>query len=91
MDTTPPTDVRRQGRLVAVDVLRALAALAVLLHHVSFGADDLPGPARTLLSVPVKLGRLGVPLFLVLSGFCIHLSAARGLNRGEGVRPQWRA
>jgi peptidoglycan/LPS O-acetylase OafA/YrhL len=74
-----------------VDVLRALAALAVLYHHVPFSAADLPPLAQALLSAPTRLGRLGVPLFLVLSGFCIHLSVARGLARGEGVRPTWGA
>jgi peptidoglycan/LPS O-acetylase OafA/YrhL len=74
-----------------VDILRALAALAVLYHHVPFSAADLPPLAQSLLSVPTRLGRLGVPLFLVLSGFCIHLSVARGLARGEGVRPKWSA
>ncbi len=77
------------GRLRSVDVLRALAALAVVFHHVPFSAADVAEPFRTLLSLPTRLGQLGVPLFLVLSGFCIHLGVARGLTRGNGARADW--
>lgn len=83
------TRAAHAGRLLAVDMLRAMAALAVVLHHVPFGADDVTQPWRPLLSAPTRLGHLGVPLFLVLSGFCIHLSVAKGIARGDGVRSDW--
>jgi peptidoglycan/LPS O-acetylase OafA/YrhL len=41
------------------------------------------------LSVPLRFGYWGVTLFLVLSGFCIHLTVARRMARGEGVRAEW--
>jgi peptidoglycan/LPS O-acetylase OafA/YrhL len=63
---------------VAVDALRALAVLLVLLHHLDIGVL-LDG---TVWLRPVKLlheaGFLGISLFLVLSGFSIHLRVASG-------------
>src|SRR5215469_13507079 len=79
----------RHGRLTSVDALRALAALAVLVGHVPFSGDPLPFSVQSILSAGLRLGRLGVPLFLVLSGFCIHLSVARRMASGEGVRSDW--
>jgi peptidoglycan/LPS O-acetylase OafA/YrhL len=79
----------RSGRLTSVDALRALAALAVLIGHVPFLSDSRTGPAASLLAAALRLGRLGVPLFLVLSGFCIHLSVARRIAAGQGVRSDW--
>jgi peptidoglycan/LPS O-acetylase OafA/YrhL len=84
-----PASASHTARLRSVDILRALAALAVVLHHVPFSAADVPRPLRFALALPTRLGQLGVPLFLVLSGFCIHLGVARGMGRGQGVRADW--
>jgi peptidoglycan/LPS O-acetylase OafA/YrhL len=70
-------------------MLRAVAALAVVVGHVPFAATDLPAVAQGVLSGAVRLGRMGVPLFLVLSGFCIHLAVARRMAAGQGVRSDW--
>jgi peptidoglycan/LPS O-acetylase OafA/YrhL len=65
-------------RSVAVDALRGVAVLLVLLHHLDIGVL-LDGTAWLR---PLKLlheaGFLGVSLFLVLSGFSIHLRVASG-------------
>lgn len=65
-------------RSVAVDALRGVAVLLVLLHHLDIGV--LVDGTGWLL--PLKLlheaGFLGVSLFLVLSGFSIHLRVASG-------------
>ncbi|HWG47551.1 MAG TPA: acyltransferase [Gemmataceae bacterium] len=79
----------QRGRLTSIDALRALAALAVLVGHIPFTGDPLPAVVQSVLSSALRLGRLGVPLFLVLSGFCIHLSVARRIATGEGVRSDW--
>jgi peptidoglycan/LPS O-acetylase OafA/YrhL len=84
-----PSRAAHPNRLLSVDILRALAALAVVVHHVPFSAAGVPEPFRTALSLPTRLGQLGMPLFLVLSGFCIHLSVARGMARGNGIRADW--
>lgn len=65
------------GRFKALDGLRGLAVLAVVVYH--FGApfntyypSDAPSPYSFIL------GELGVQLFFVISGFVILMSAAHG-------------
>lgn len=61
----------------AVDALRGLAVALVLFHHLDIGmlvASPWLGPLRVLH----EAGFLGVSLFLVLSGFSIHLRVASG-------------
>jgi len=76
-------------RLDSIDILRGLAALSVALYHIwghdgSYGfisnglVPQTPNPTVfTYLISPLRWGYLGVSLFLVLSGFCIHLPYAR--------------
>ena len=69
------------GRVEALDLLRGLAVLAVVLFHYGFrGAVGDEG--FTAISLPalvpfVKYGSLGVQLFFVISGFVIAYSAER--------------
>ncbi|MCM3870749.1 MAG: acyltransferase [Pyrinomonadaceae bacterium] len=75
------------GRLASIDALRGIAALGVVLYHaVSQTASSVP---NNLFQYPVRLiqflssfGYIGVFLFFVISGFCIHLQWAR--NRAAG-------
>jgi peptidoglycan/LPS O-acetylase OafA/YrhL len=74
-------------RLGSIDVLRGAAALGVLGMHISFGLlMSLKESHRALyiLGFPMFYGYTGVHLFLVISGFCIHLRYA---GRGEGSPP----
>ena len=69
------------ARLTSLDFLRGIAALAVIAHHaINFGwGQNMPmhlGWFRAIHAV-VDRGDLGVPLFFVISGFCIHLRWAR--------------
>jgi len=67
-------------RSSAIDVLRGLAVLSVMLHHLPFSSMGLghsvggftvfPSPA---FARGVEWGKYGVHLFLVISGFCIHM------------------
>lgn len=88
-------------RLVAIDVLRGIAALAVLLTHLPFSLNLAPVRAEELIrpdAVPdpivavTEFGRFGVNLFLVISGFCIHLRWARAgdLRAGSDFLAFWR-
>ncbi len=86
--------VDRKLHLRHIDVLRGVAILAVLLLHwygATFGVDHLQwkGMVRDLHSAPslgfwiffpLSYGWMGVSLFFVISGFCIHASA---LQAGE--------
>lgn len=80
--------------LLRIDVLRGVAILCVFLLHwfgQAHGTDHLQwnGLARDPATAPswsfwvfypLSFGWMGVPLFFVISGFCIHASA---LKHGE--------
>ena len=93
--TTPPEPRRLRG----IDALRGVAALGVVFYHaVEQGTNALP---NNLLDYPIRLvqfvssfGYIGVFLFFVISGFCIHLQWARAKAAGTapGIRfgPFWK-
>ncbi len=83
---------------MSIDGLRGLAALAVLLYHAR--GSWWVGASETLrqyglsfnfnawagyLSVSLGFGSLGVVLFFVLSGYCIHRRGARHLAADPAV------
>lgn len=84
--TSPPRSSSAAEHLIHLDVLRGVAILMVFLVHVhgaTFGWNHLPlagyfpdfhaAPTFSArLFYPYCLGGLGVTLFFVLSGYCIH-------------------
>ena len=91
-----PPAVQSGIRLRSIDALRGAAALAVVVHH-AVNAGIAPPATATwypALSDLADYGRMGVPLFFVLSGFCIHFRWAQRRARGEDARiaflPFWR-
>lgn len=80
-------------RVECLDELRGIAIAMVLLYHglgACFGLYHLPwnGAVRSfevdlpfLLLQPLTFGYLGVSVFFVISGFCIHLSFEKGCQR----------
>lgn len=88
----------RSSRLPSLDLLRGVAALAVVCHHaLNYGqSTNLPVhvPWFRWLYAVVDRGELGVPLFFVISGFCIHLRWARQYRDtgsfGVGFGAFWR-
>jgi peptidoglycan/LPS O-acetylase OafA/YrhL len=80
-------------RLRSIDALRGIAALGVVLYHaVERGENVVPNnlfayPVRALQFVS-SFGYIGVFLFFVISGFCIHLQWAKA--RATGVEPDIR-
>ena len=70
---------RAPERFPALDGVRAVAALAVVLTHVGFQTGEaVSGPARAALS---RLD-IGVAVFFVLSGFLLHRPQAAAALRG---------
>ena len=83
----------RSSRLISVDILRGVAVLMVMLAHLPFslrgfataapsGAEIYPGGVVPELA---SYGQYGVHLFLVISGFCIHMRWARGNNNNNTI------
>lgn len=69
--TAPPQVLPPAGRDLVIDALRGVAALVVVLHHLNAIQYYAPNPARTWWQHVTSFGYLGVPVFFVLSGFCI--------------------
>ena len=76
------------GRLQSIDTLRGAAALGVVLYHAVFQTPT--AVPNNLFRWPVKLlqfgssfGYIGVFLFFVISGFCIHLRWAKSHANGQ--------
>jgi peptidoglycan/LPS O-acetylase OafA/YrhL len=78
----------KSTRLRSIDALRGIAALGVVFYHaVDQTGKVVPGG---LLKYPVQalqrlssFGYIGVFLFFVISGFCIHLQWARARANDE--------
>src|SRR6218665_1067637 len=64
------------SRLLEIDALRGIAAMAVVLFHYTTRLRELyPTTPETLFSVP--WGHHGVNLFFILSGFVIFMTLER--------------
>ncbi|MBP6365882.1 MAG: acyltransferase [Nitrosomonas sp.] len=72
------------GRVNELDLMRFLAALAVVFHHYSlngFAANFQTIAPYPLLSSLFRYGYLGVDLFFMISGFVILMTASSGSLR----------
>ncbi len=99
---TPASKPAARIRLDSIDALRGTAALMVAGYHIwghygvypfpSLGVVPWAHSAGLLayITSPLRWGYLGVGLFLVLSGFCIHLPFARKRQEVGGYAFDWR-
>ena len=86
------TSTATSSRLSSIDALRGVAALGVVLYHAVL---QTPNPIpNNLFRWPVQaihflssFGYIGVFLFFVISGFCIHLQWARSRAAGNSQPP----
>jgi peptidoglycan/LPS O-acetylase OafA/YrhL len=76
----------RSPRLTSIDFLRGCAATAVVLHHMVNWSTPPESTALYALHTVLDNGYLGVPLFFVISGFCIHMRWARRRAREHDPR-----
>jgi peptidoglycan/LPS O-acetylase OafA/YrhL len=81
------------GRLLSIDALRGIAALGVVLYH---AVQQTGGTRNYILKWPAlgvqflsSYGYVGVFLFFVISGFCIHLQWARANAAGNPIEVQF--
>ncbi|XZE54246.1 acyltransferase family protein [Planctomycetaceae bacterium SH139] len=74
-----PLPVRRSTRYQTLDIWRGVACLAVLVHHsVFYNPEEPEGLASSVVSQwthgltsVARWGWIGVPVFFVISGYCI--------------------
>jgi peptidoglycan/LPS O-acetylase OafA/YrhL len=78
-------EVRRKPiRYYEIDLLRFIAALAVVLYHYTFLGEEMPSYNPLVfkgISQVTRYGYLGVELFFIISGYVVLLSA-----QGKTVR-----
>ncbi len=85
--TTP--DNQHEGRRAyhALDAWRGLASLWVVLYHASLSLPVLlPARAGFVPGLWLQGGYLGVPLFFVISGYCIANAAVSAARREQGAK-----
>lgn len=70
------------GRFAQLDVLRFIAAMAVVAYHFTYNFGD---PRSSLTANSTLHGYLGVDLFFMISGF-VMLWSARGRSAGAFVK-----
>lgn len=85
-----PRPLERDPRYRSLDAWRGVACLAVVMYHASFSIlfdfPNRPGFEGWLIwGIVATLGRmnLGVPLFFVISGYCIAASVDATRRRGR--------
>lgn len=79
----------KSERLQSIDFLRGLAATMVVVDHATiYGLGEIV-PQEVWFQIPyniLKWGHLGVPLFFVISGFCIHLKWAKAAQKTDDLQ-----
>lgn len=82
-------------RLLALDALRAVAALLVVVYHVTLAVhDNTPAALQAANGLeapwwPFRLGSYGVQLFFMISGFVICATLGRVATVGQFARARF--
>jgi peptidoglycan/LPS O-acetylase OafA/YrhL len=73
-----------QNSLISVDVLRGIAALGVFYYHQHIGFQMAHYSGLKWLVATDNFGATyAVPLFFLISGYCIHLSNIKHIKAGQ--------
>jgi peptidoglycan/LPS O-acetylase OafA/YrhL len=83
-----PSSASQTSRVEALDLLRLVAVLGVVLYHFGFWgptSNGIPLAAIPGLAPVAKYGFLGVPVFFIISGFVIAYSAAGRTATGFAI------
>jgi peptidoglycan/LPS O-acetylase OafA/YrhL len=72
--------------LVAYFHCRQVTWIGMEAFHASHASLFKPGTIAAWLTLPVAWGSAGVPIFFVISGYCIHRSGAARLIANPGFR-----
>lgn len=76
----------KQQSLVSIDILRAIAALGVFYYHQHIGATLAHYTGVSWLQATDSFGAVyAVPLFFLISGYCIHLSNIKYLKKSQAL------
>lgn len=67
-----------KGRLASIDILRAFACVWVIGYHAWSNLSPAVAHSLGAFGLFLSQGYLGVHLFLVLSGYCVFASVAKG-------------
>jgi peptidoglycan/LPS O-acetylase OafA/YrhL len=82
-----PKNKQAASQIIAIDVLRAFAALGVFYYHSHIGALLVKYTNLSFLGYTDLFGAIyAVPLFFLLSGYCIHASNVKYI-RGNKPLP----
>ncbi len=90
MNAIKPTEpAEKRVHLDFLDGLRGVCAIYVMIYHASligFWGDRQPSSAFSILTGWMGFGYLAVPVFIVISGFCLMIPVARnGMRFDSGV------
>jgi peptidoglycan/LPS O-acetylase OafA/YrhL len=82
---------KQGGRIAAIQLLRALAALTVAAGHIAFAfADHLPGGLGIAPEADGRSGQVAVMLFFVISGYVMVVSSEALFGRAGARWIFWR-
>ena len=82
---TKGTNISQNIRLVELDALRGLAAIAVVLYHYTTRISEIY-PNYSYSGFKFSYGNLGVQLFFLLSGFVIFLTINKKLSSTDFLK-----
>lgn len=82
------TPAPRSTRYRSLDFWRGVACLTVVACHSSIYIVNLhaTSPLESVVLSLLRVSWLGVPLFFVISGYCISAASESAIRRGDGAR-----